>query len=514
MKKFSILITILFLFNNCFSQVVKVAILDFENISGKEEYNTYGKVISNMLITDLKDNINSNKIEFFERTQLNKILDEQHIQNTKNFDAKTAVQVGKISGVNLIFIGSVFITNDQCILSCKLIDVKTSQIIISKDVNGKIEAFLKLKSELAKTLSEELKNPYNLQENDHIINKSTILQYGKVLNYLDKGKVDLAEDLCKEYSKDSEDFVYFKKLNNDIEKIKKQLEKNTKDIEVIKKAGGRIIDATSLKDLYYNLHLPTSTYEERKLVLIELLKQDLNVLKENNIYINSLNAYPASQIALWDKDWGKALELRNNDLIFCDSIVKSLYIHPKSNKYLDPYNLNKETAIIYLFTRILKEFKDANQYKTNTTKGLVEEWTAKYNDLNKLSNSKFQEILNDLGWAINDNSIPLNKLDQPYFAKNIDQFKYIIDDNRWINDNQDRMLSRRIMYLPDQLFPDASKPKSIYTMDNYFKNPFFSDSNGNEVSGKEFFEKNKSNILTIDFLWKMFDEIYNTAISN
>ena len=69
------------------------------------------------------------------------------------------------------------------------------------------------------------------------------------------------------------DFVYFKKLNNDIEKIKKQLEKNTKDIEVIKKAGGRIIDATSLKDLYYNLHLPTSTYEERKLVLIELLKQ-------------------------------------------------------------------------------------------------------------------------------------------------------------------------------------------------------------------------------------------------
>ena len=131
-----------------------------------------------------------------------------------------------------------------------------------------------------------------------------------------------------------------------------------------------------------------------------------------------------------------------------------------------------------------------------------------------MSNSKFQEILNDLGWAINDNSIPLNKLDQPYFAKNIDQFKYIIDDNRWINDNQDRMLSRRIMYLPDQLFPDASKPKSIYTMDNYFKNPFFSDSNGNEVSGKEFFEKNKSNILTIDFLWKMFDEIYNTAISN
>ena len=91
MKKITIIIILIFLSNSCFSQAIRVAIMDFDNISGKEEYNTFGKVISNMLITDLKNNVN--ELEIFERTQLNKILNEQQIQSTINFDAKTAVGI-------------------------------------------------------------------------------------------------------------------------------------------------------------------------------------------------------------------------------------------------------------------------------------------------------------------------------------------------------------------------------------------------------------------------------------
>jgi len=36
---------------------------------------------------------------------------------------------------------------------------------------------------------------------------------------------------------------------------------------------------------------------------------------------------------------------------------------------------------------------------------------------------------------------------------------------------------------------------------------------GRVDNGKVFFEKNKSNILTIGFLWKLFEEIYNTNIT-
>jgi TolB-like protein len=452
MKKITILIILIFLSNSCFSQAIRVAIMDFDNISGKEEYNTFGKVISNMLITDLKNNVN--ELEIFERTQLNKILNEQQIQSTINFDAKTAVQIGKLSGVNFIFIGSIFVLNDQCNLSCKLIDVKTSKILISKDVNGKIDSLLHLKSELAKIIAQELKRPYNLNFKDQLVNKSIFTQYGQVLNFLDKGKIDVAEELCKEYSKNSNDFIYFNNLSTDIENIKKQLNKNTKDIEILKSSGGKIIDATSLEDLNYNLYLETTKYEEKKSILIKLLKQDLNTLTENNIYISDLRQFPSTDIALWSIGWAKALQLRNKDLNFCDSIAKSLYMHPKSENYQDPYQLNKETAIIYLFAKLLTEIKETKSYKTSEIKSNDLETLSKYNNLNNLSKSKISNILNSLNWAISDNEMPMNKFDQQYFEKNIEQFKRI--------------------------------------MSSYFV-----------------IEKQDSKIFSMEFLWDFYDQIYN-----
>jgi TolB-like protein len=72
MKIFTSLLFSLFLFGYVNSQTSKVAILDFENTSGKPEYDALSKAISNMLITDLSNNIHPKKVEFFERSQLNK----------------------------------------------------------------------------------------------------------------------------------------------------------------------------------------------------------------------------------------------------------------------------------------------------------------------------------------------------------------------------------------------------------------------------------------------------------
>ena len=86
MKIFNILLFFLIGSNFVQAQATKVAILDFENTSGKTEYDALAKAISNMLITDLANNIHPKKVEFFERSQLNKLLDEQKLQKSKNFD--------------------------------------------------------------------------------------------------------------------------------------------------------------------------------------------------------------------------------------------------------------------------------------------------------------------------------------------------------------------------------------------------------------------------------------------
>ena len=58
--------------------------------------------------------------------------------------------------------------------------------------------------------------------------------------------------------------------------------------------------------------------------------------------------------------------------------------------YQDPYQLNKETAIIYLFAKLLTEIKETKSYKTSEIKSNDLETLSKYNNLNNLSKSKIR----------------------------------------------------------------------------------------------------------------------------
>ena len=211
MKKLVIVIYASLLTYFTYAQTEKVAILDFENISGKSEFDPYGKAICEMLITDLKNNIHPKKVEFFERSQLNRLLDEQKLQKSKNFDPKTAVNFGKLSGVNFVIVGSVFILDGNCNFSAKMIDVETSKIILAKYVSGKIEAWLQLKSQLADAISIQLNNPIKIDPTykTPATSLATINQYTKVLNAIDQGDAVKAEQLNVLFEETTPEFKYF-----------------------------------------------------------------------------------------------------------------------------------------------------------------------------------------------------------------------------------------------------------------------------------------------------------------
>lgn len=225
MKKFLFLILTLSVALIGYSQSIKVAILDFENTSGKIEYDALGKAMSSMLITDLKNNIHPKKVDFFERAQLNKLLDEQKLQKSKNFDSKTAVDFGKLSGVNYVFVGSVFVLDGNCNITSKLVDVKTSKIILSKEANGKIETWLQLKSELAESIANQLNNSVTLDPAYKSQNTTlaTLNQYGKIITTMDNGDLEKAEQMRGLFEETNPDFKYFKDIKEDIEKLKQRV---------------------------------------------------------------------------------------------------------------------------------------------------------------------------------------------------------------------------------------------------------------------------------------------------
>lgn len=235
MKKYLFFIFIITNIVNIYSQSTKVAILDFENTSGKSEYDALSKAISNMIITDLANNIHPKKVEFFERSQLNKLLVEQKLQNSKNFDTKTVVDFGKLSGVNYVFVGSVFVMDRMCNFSSKLVDVQTSKIMLSKDVNGNIEDFLKLKTQLAEAIASQLNNPITLDPvyKNQNTTLATLNQYGKILTIMDSGEFEKAEQLREMLEETNPDFKYFKDLAGEISNLKlkvKEIKETLDDI--------------------------------------------------------------------------------------------------------------------------------------------------------------------------------------------------------------------------------------------------------------------------------------------
>jgi hypothetical protein len=64
MKKiFLLLIVLTFTAFNINAQTLKVAILDFENISGIIKYDGLGKAMSSMLITDIEANVSPKRLQ-------------------------------------------------------------------------------------------------------------------------------------------------------------------------------------------------------------------------------------------------------------------------------------------------------------------------------------------------------------------------------------------------------------------------------------------------------------------
>ena len=224
MKK-SLIIIFFLTFSIINAQTKKVAILDFENTSKKTEYDGLGKALCNMLITDLKNNIHPKKVQFYERGQLNKILDEQNLQKSKAFDKKTAVDFGKLSGSDYVFVGSLFVLEGTCNISSRLVDVQTSEIVLTKDVSGKIEDWLSLKSQLGEGIAQTMNQPLDLDGNykTQKTNMVTLNQYAKLLTTMDAGDSDKAEQYRSLFEETNPEFKYFTDLKDDIEFLKKEI---------------------------------------------------------------------------------------------------------------------------------------------------------------------------------------------------------------------------------------------------------------------------------------------------
>src|ERR1044071_5880735 len=130
-----------------------VAVLYFDNYTGKPDYDPLGKGIASMMISDLSS---VPEIQLVERDRMQDLIKEIDAQHTKYFDSTTAVKVGKMVGAEYIVVGAFAALDPKMRIDTRVVRVETGQIVKTAQVSGDEDKFFDLEQKLANKLIDGL----------------------------------------------------------------------------------------------------------------------------------------------------------------------------------------------------------------------------------------------------------------------------------------------------------------------------------------------------------------------
>ncbi len=132
-----------------------LAIMYFENMADREDHDSLGEIVTNLLITDFSESQYLNVVSSQRLYDILKLLGKE---GTKTIDKNVASEVANKAGAKWMLLGSILQVEPQIIVTSQLVEVKTGGILSSQRINGepneKIFSIVdKLTVELKKGLS-------------------------------------------------------------------------------------------------------------------------------------------------------------------------------------------------------------------------------------------------------------------------------------------------------------------------------------------------------------------------
>ena len=167
--------------------VPTVAVLDFTGFMLGEAGNSVaiGKAVSAMLVTEFSGREGMRVIE---RARLNELLTEQRLALSGRVEESSAVEVGKLLGVQYVFYGQITSIADNLRIDIRATDVETSEVVSVLKKNDKTEELLGvvvwIADEFAKKLN--LPTPSSRSEVEPIPVRATI-EFSRAVDFEDKG---------------------------------------------------------------------------------------------------------------------------------------------------------------------------------------------------------------------------------------------------------------------------------------------------------------------------------------
>jgi TolB-like protein len=130
-----------------------LAVLNFDNNTGRADYDPMGRGIAAMMITDLSV---SPELRIVERERMQDVLSEQKMQRSPMFDSTTAVKAGRLLGAEFIATGSLAAADTELRIDMRVMRVETGQIVKAARVIGPEARLFDLEQELADGVLKDL----------------------------------------------------------------------------------------------------------------------------------------------------------------------------------------------------------------------------------------------------------------------------------------------------------------------------------------------------------------------
>lgn len=169
-----------------------VAVLSFDNHSGRQEYEPLGKGLAAMMITDLSA---VEEIRLVEREHLQSLISEMEMQRTSYFDSATAARVGRMAGAEYVVVGALAALEPRVRLDARVVRVETGEIVKTAQATGPETRIFEVQEKLADqlidglaiTLSPEDAERLRAQrEANRIQELRTALAYSQALDLFDR----------------------------------------------------------------------------------------------------------------------------------------------------------------------------------------------------------------------------------------------------------------------------------------------------------------------------------------
>ena len=153
MKKISLItFAIIILYTlNIFAQQIVLTVSDFKVYSDNPSYKYIGKGISRLVAGELRK---SDKIILLEREEIKRILEEQEFSLSDLADESKQIQIGKFLSAEYIVFGEIIDMGNILLLSLRMADVETGEIVWQEEITEKIETYDYIGAYFAKSILE------------------------------------------------------------------------------------------------------------------------------------------------------------------------------------------------------------------------------------------------------------------------------------------------------------------------------------------------------------------------